>query len=176
MLNHTQRGYLHLYTGNGKGKTTSSVGLTLRAVAAGWRVYYAQFIKNRHSGEICMLSERFPEVKLALFGGGFFLRRAPEDRDIALAHEGLLALESAVSSGKYGMVVADEILIALKYGLIPEARVLELADAAQGRVELVLTGRYASSGLMDRADLVSEIHPRKHYMEQGVSARKGVEL
>ncbi len=167
--------YVQIYTGNGKGKTTASSGLVLRAVAAGWQVFFGQFIKNNPSGELRMLKERFPEVTAEQFGRGFFLRRAPEEADHHAAQAGLKRLETVVDSGQYRMIIADEIMIALKYKLISEAQVLALVERNQGRAELIFTGRYAPEALIERADLVSEIVPIKHYMQQGAPARRGIE-
>ncbi|WPJ94614.1 cob(I)yrinic acid a,c-diamide adenosyltransferase [Coraliomargarita algicola] len=167
--------YLQIYTGNGKGKTTAASGLVLRAVAAGWMVFFGQFIKNNPSGELRIMKERFPEVTVEQFGRGFFLRRDPEPADRQAAQDGLNRLAEVMDSGAYRMIIADEIMIALKYKLISEADVLALVERNQGQAELVFTGRYAPEALIKRADLVSEVVPVKHYMEVGAPARRGIE-
>ena len=171
----SKRHYLHLYTGNGKGKTTAASGLVLRGVAQGWKVFFGQFIKNSPSGEISLLRERFPEVTVEQFGRGFFLRRAPEPADLEAAVNGLQRLQKVAEAEEHRMIVADELLIALKYELISPSAVLHLADTCSTRAELIFTGRYAPDWLIERADLVSEIQPVKHYYQAGVPARKGIE-
>jgi cob(I)alamin adenosyltransferase len=171
----TKQHFLQIYTGNGKGKTTAASGLVLRAVSAGWMVFFGQFIKNNPSGELRIMKDRFPEVTVEQFGRGFFLRREPEEADRQAAKDGLKRLAEVIDSGAYHMIIADEIMIALKYQLISVPEVLALVERNQGEAELVFTGRYAPEALLERADLVSEIVPIKHYMEQGVPARRGIE-
>ncbi|MGE9291486.1 MAG: cob(I)yrinic acid a,c-diamide adenosyltransferase [Puniceicoccales bacterium] len=171
----TKKHYLQVYTGNGKGKTTSAAGLALRGVAHGWQVFFGQFIKNSPSGEITLFAERFPEITVEQFGLGFFLRRSPTPEDEQAAQRGLARLLSIAEAGHHSMIIADEMLIALKYDLVSQHEVLRLADACESRAELILTGRYAPDWLIERADLVSEIQPLKHYYQKGVPARKGIE-
>lgn len=176
MGNVANSNYLHLYTGNGKGKTTAATGLALRGVAAGWQVFIAQFIKDKSSGEMQLLKERFPEVTVENYGRGFFLRRDPEPADFECARQGLRRLKQVAKNGQHRMMIADELIVALKHELVTRKDILELVDTCAPRAELVLTGRYAPPWLIERADLVSEIHPVKHYFQQGVPARKGIEL
>jgi cob(I)alamin adenosyltransferase len=169
------KGYIQVYTGEGKGKTTAAVGLALRAAAAGLRVFIGQFIKAGGSGEIALLQQRCPEIAVEAFGRGRFIRGKPAPEDVEAARRGLSRLREAVSSGAYDLVVADEANGAVHAGLFPVAALLELADARRPEVELVFTGRDAHPDLVARADLVTDMRKIKHYFDAGVPARKGIE-
>ena len=168
-------GYVHIYTGDGKGKTTAALGLLLRARGAGLRVYVAQFLKASATSEIKALQARLPEVKVERFGGRHFVMGRPTPRDIQRAQKGLARLRRAVLGGAYDLVIADEINVAVKMGLIAVQDVLALLDARPAGVELVLTGRGADRRLVRRADLVTEMRNLKHYFDRGVRARRGIE-
>lgn len=171
-----EKGYIHLYTGNGKGKTTAAIGLMVRAAGAGRRIYFGQFMKGSTYGEIKMLKERFPEIILEQYGGGFvFGAEAPiEERN--LAEEGMRRARAAMTSGAYDLLVLDEILVAASLGLVAPSAVLALMQEKPVAAELVLTGRNADESMITHADLVSEILERKHYFAQGVPAREGIEM
>jgi cob(I)alamin adenosyltransferase len=155
------KGYVQVYTGEGKCKTTAALGLVVRAVGAGLRVYLGQFVKGGDYSEILLLRARFPEVTVEQYGDGDFVRGQPSPAAIASARHGLAALNSALLSGLYDIIIADEAPVAVKAGLITE--------------ELVLTGRDASPALQARADLVTEMRCIKHYYNAGVQGRKGIE-
>jgi cob(I)alamin adenosyltransferase len=167
---------IHVYTGDGKGKTTAALGLAARAACAGWRVYFGQFLKAPGSSETC-LSGRFPgSFEFVHFGRpGFIGPGGPSPEDHALAAGGLSSMMGAVSSGRWDLVVADEILVALGLGLLDETGVLGLVEAARPGPELVLTGRGATPAVIGAADLVTEMRALKHYFERGIEARKGIE-
>ena len=171
----TSKGYVQVYTGDGKGKTTAALGLIVRAAGAGLRVFFCQFIKAGRTSEIRTLSERFPEVTVRQFGLGRFVRGRPSPRDIAAAQKGLTELREALTSGKYDMVIADEANVAARIGLLAPADLIDLIDRKPDRVELVLTGRGAARGIIRRADLVTEMKAVKHYFDRGVRARRGIE-
>ena len=172
-----RRGYTHIYTGGGKGKTTAALGLAMRAAGAGLRVYLGEFIKEMEYGEIGILRERFPEVKVELFGtsAGCLIDRQPTEEDLRGAAEGLDRAEEAMKSGDYDLVILDEVTVAVELQLLPEERVLQLMDEKPDSVELVLTGRGATEAMRERADLVTEMEEVKHYYRQGVCSRKGIE-
>ncbi len=169
------KGYVQVYTGSGKCKTTAALGLVVRAVGAGLRVYLGQFIKGGDYSEIRLLRARFPEVTVEQYGDGDFVRGQPSPEAIASAQHGLAALDSALHSGVYDVVIADEAPVAVKAGLITEADLFALIDRKPDTVELVLTGRDASPALQARADLVTEMRCIKHYYDAGVQGRKGIE-
>ncbi len=177
IINPMTKGYIQIYTGNGKGKTTAALGLCMRAAGAGLRVYIGEFIKEMEYGEIGILRERFPEVTVELFGNedGCIINRDITQADIDGALQGLQHVSEVMASGDYDVVILDEITIPVSLGLLPEEKVLELMDAKPEGVELILTGRGATEAMVERADLVSDVQEVKHYYRQGVLSRKGIE-
>jgi cob(I)alamin adenosyltransferase len=169
------RGYVQVYTGDGKGKTTAALGLIVRAVGAGLRVFFVQFVKGRASSEIRTLRSRFPEVTVRQFGRVTFIRGKPSGRDVAAAERGFRELRRAVHSGRYDLVIADEANVALSLGLLDRDEMLSLVEDKPENVELIITGRGASRALIRRADLVTEMRPVKHYYDAGVKGRPGIE-
>ena len=169
------RGYVQVYTGDGKGKTTAAVGLALRAAAAGLRVYIGQFLKKRPTGEIVALQKRVPGVTTGQFGTGRFIKGTPTAREIAAARSGFDKLRSVLLNGKHDVVIADEINNAGDLGLIGMEDVASLVKEKPRNVELVLTGRSAHPLLIEMADLVTEMQSIKHYMDKGIKARRGIE-
>jgi len=165
---------IHIYTGNGKGKTTAALGLALRAVGAGKRVFIGQFIKGRCYSDITALKQ-IKGIRLEQFGSGCFIRRDPKDKDIALAQVGLCRIDQVIASKKYRMVILDEVNVALQLKLLRTRDVLALMRQTPKAVELVLTGRGAPRAILNAADLVSEIKEVKHYYRRGIKARKGIE-
>ena len=169
-----KKGLVHIYTGNGKGKTTAAFGLALRASGAGCKVYICQFVKGKVYNEIKAL-RKIKNIKVEQFGTGCFIRKKPSQKDAEWARKGLLNAEKNIQSGKYDVVMLDEINIALYFGLITAKEVLAVIDRKPGRVELVLTGRYAPQALIKRADLVTEMREVKHPYQKGIKARPGIE-
>ncbi len=172
-----EKGYIQVYTGNGKGKTTCMLGLTLRACGAKKKVLICQFMKKGNYSEIKALSEFLPQVELYQYGGGKFITKETKtQKDIDLTIEGYNRTLNAVSSNEYDIVIMDEINVAIATELIDEEAVLKLMDAKSENTELVLTGRYATEKIKDKADLVTEMTEIKHYCSKGVDARVGIEL
>ena len=169
-------GYTHIYTGNGKGKTTAAAGLALRAIDAGWKVFILQFIKAEPSGEMVSLKRLSPgNVRIRCCGRGRFIKGQPSCADVKHAVDGLKVARREMLSGKYGMVILDELCVACSIGLVELEMARDFIAQKPAGVELVLTGRNASGELVALADLVSEIKEVKHYMNNKVPARKGVE-
>ena len=168
-------GYVHVYTGNGKGKTTAALGLALRAAGAGWKVFFAQFAKGMATSEQAALARFADRITVRQFGQPSFIRRGPDEADIDLAQRGLSECREAIGSGQYRLVILDEANLGPTLRLFPVEVLLELVDARPDGVELVLTGRGADPRVLDRADLVTEMHEVKHYYRQGVLARTGIE-
>ena len=170
---------IQIYTGDGKGKTTAAAGLTVRALGAGLRVFFAQFIKNGSSSEIRFLKQS-GGTRFTYFtrGGGKFITGEPSPEACRGALETLTALKEAVVSGQYDLVVADEILGSLQARLFPAEELCALLDAADQYpvAELILTGRNAPGFAIERAGLVSEIKCVKHYYTQGRPPKKGIEF
>lgn len=163
---------IHVYTGNGKGKTTAALGLLTRAIGAGWKVAVVQFLKNDPTyGEYCFWRDKLPWYQ---FGGpGFVNPQQPRPIDYEQA---VAALNKAVElAGQCDLLICDEINVALAWGLIKLNDLEPLWDAAKN-CELVLTGRGALPEVIERADLVTEMREIKHYYNNGVQARQGVEF
>ena len=172
-----KQGYIQIYTGNGKGKTTASLGVALRILGAGGKVYYAQFIKGRTlSSEFEALNTFGDSFTHKAFGLGRFIKSAPDAEDIEAAQNGLAECGEALGSGDYDLVVMDELNGALKCQLISIEEVLKTVKLRSSQTELIITGRGAPSELIEIADLVTEMQPVKHYFEQGVPARTGIEM
>lgn len=169
------KGYVQVYTGNGKGKTTAALGLIVRACGAGLKVYLCQFFKRGLTGEIRTLRKRFPDVTVVQCGRGCFIRGKPAPADRRFARRGLAGLRAAMLSGQYDLLVADEACTAAAVGLIPVKALLDLVRDKPDSVELVLTGRHAGKALIRAADLVTEMKDIKHYFKRGVQARPGIE-
>lgn len=170
-------GYIQIYTGNGKGKTTAAVGLTVRAAGHGYRTYIGQFLKGRKYGELTGLAGLSSLVVIKQFGRNAFVHvnKNPDPKDIVKAEEGLDCCRKAMLSGNFRLVILDEINVAVYFNLINEEKVLELMEDKPKGVELVLTGRYAPESFIQRADLVTEMQEIKHYFTRNVSARDGIE-
>ncbi len=169
------RGYIHVYTGDGKGKTTAAVGLAVRAAGAGLGVYIAQFMKLGEYSEINGLRPLAPLVTVEQFGTGRFVRGAPGADDLAAARTGMERVGAVLAAGAHDLVVLDEINTAATLGIVATAEVLEVLDRRAQSVEVVLTGRNAPAELLARADLVTEMRMVRHYFQAGVPARTGIE-
>lgn len=169
------KGYIHVYTGNGKGKTTAALGLALRAVGAGKKVYFAQFVKGEIYSEIDAINRYIPEITVKQYGRGCFIVDEPTSEDIQAAKEGLEEVGAVIRSGKYDVVVLDEATIALHYKLFSVEELIAVLQEKREETEIAITGRYAPEELIEIADLVTEMKEIKHYYTKGISARKGIE-
>jgi cob(I)alamin adenosyltransferase len=170
------QGYIQIYTGNGKGKTTAAFGLSLRAVGAGKKVFFAQFVKGKTYSEIEAVAQFLPDITIRQYGRGCFIRKDPTQEDIEAALTGLAEVSEIIQSGRYDIVVLDEANIALHYQLFTVEQLMVVLRQKQPETELIITGRYAPQKLMDMADLVTEMKEIKHYYQSGVQARKGIEF
>ncbi|WP_320047174.1 cob(I)yrinic acid a,c-diamide adenosyltransferase [uncultured Ilyobacter sp.] len=169
------RGYIQVYTGNGKGKTTASLGLILRALGSNLKVYMGQFMKGQRYGELNTLEKL--GVLVERFGTEECLmsRDDVSELDIKKAKEGYNRVLEVLLSKKYDLVILDEICVSTYFNLITEEEILYLMKVKPLETELVLTGRYAPEKVIEQADLVTEMKEIKHYYEQGVMARDGIE-
>jgi len=170
-----QHGLVQLYTGNGKGKTTAALGLAMRAVGAGLKVYLGQFIKKGSFSEIKALRRFHPDIIVRQYGRGCFVRGKPAAADIRAARQGLKDLQEALTSRKYDLVIGDEIICALNAELISMEDIMKLIVKKPSSVELVLTGRNAPKKIINKTDLVTEMRKVRHPFDKGLSARKGIE-
>ena len=169
------RGYVQVYTGDGKGKTTAAIGLAIRALGAGLNVYFAQFIKCGRYSEIEALDRFSDRLTCRQFGRGNWLAGEPGSEDRQSAEDCLNAIADVLKSGKHQLVILDEANVAAYYGLIDADALLRLIDIKPRNVELVITGRCADRRIIERADLVTEMWEVKHYYKDGVLGRKGIE-
>ncbi len=169
-----ERGYIQVYTGNGKGKTTAALGISLRTICAGNKVFFGQFMKGQDYSEK-KAAQLLPGFFMEQFGGLCFINGSPTEQDISDAKAGLNRMKEVLSSGQYDLVVFDEINTACFFQLISVEEVLAVLDLKPESTEVVLTGRYAPKEIMDRADLVTEMKEIKHYYNAGVDARVGIE-
>ena len=169
------KGYIHVYTGDGKGKTTAALGLALRAAGAGLKVFIAQFMKLGDYSEIKAL-ERFGDgVTVEQYGLGRFIRGNPDPADIDAARKGMERVREIFAAGRHRVVILDEANVAAACGLFSPVDLLELVNAKPDEVEVILTGRHAAPEILARADLVTEMKMVKHYYQAGVAARVGIE-
>jgi len=167
--------YIHIYTGDGKGKTTAAFGLALRAAGAGLKVYIAQFVKGMHYSELDSIKRFNDLITLKQYGRNCFIKKKPTQEDIDLARQGFEEIKQIISSEEYDVIILDEVTIAIYYNLIDENELIKLMDNKPKNLELIITGRYASPNLIEKADLVTEMKEIKHYYQKGVLARTGIE-
>lgn len=167
--------YVQVYTGDGKGKTTAALGLSLRASGHGMKTYIGQFMKGQRYGELTALRDH-PYITIEQYGDIKCIRHEEVTQaHIEQANKGLSVAYKAMISGEYDIVILDEINVAIWFGLISVKQVLDFLKARPETVEVILTGRRAPLELIELADLVSEMTEVKHYYSQGVPARNGIE-
>lgn len=165
---------IQVYTGDGKGKTTASLGLAIRAAGAGKKVYIGQFIKGRQYSELKSL-RKIKNITLEQFGRGCFIKGKPKPKDQELACAGLKKIRDIAAKRKFDVIILDEINVALDLKLLECREVLELLKNIPEIIEVVLTGRNAPFEILKAADLVSHIKDVKHYFRKGLKARRGIE-
>ena len=169
------KGYVHVYTGNGKGKTTASLGLAVRAYLAGKKVFFGQFVKGMEYSELD-IEKYLPGLKIHQFGRDCFIYKDPTEEDIIAARKGLEIFREVLKNGEYDLVVLDELNIALYYKLFTVEEAVKIIEERASHVEVVITGRNAPEEILRVADLVTEMKEIKHYYNSGVMARKGIEF
>jgi len=169
------KGHIQVYTGDGKGKTTASMGLAVRAMGAGFKVLFAQFLKSGDYNEIRFLSKLGDNIKILQFGTGNFVFNRPSEEDYQMASEGLKRVKEIISQNKYNIIILDEINVVLNKKLIEVSDFIDFIDTLPPNIEIILTGRNAPEEIIERADLVTEMREIKHYYEKGVMAREGIE-
>jgi cob(I)alamin adenosyltransferase len=171
-----RKGLIQVFTGTGKGKTSAALGAILRATGHGFRVFIVFFMKGKYPyGEFSSLP-KLPNVEVASFGLRCLIgEKEINPEEIKQAELALKTAREAMLSGKYDLVVLDEVNVALNFKLIPLDDVIKLIEEKPPQVELILTGRYAQSAIIERADLVTEMMKIKHPYDRGIKARKGIE-
>jgi cob(I)alamin adenosyltransferase len=170
------KGYIQVYTGNGKGKTTAALGLALRAVGAGKKVFIAQFVKGQIYSEIEAMRKYLQSVTVRQYGLDCFIIKAPTQQDIDIAQKGFKEIADIIQSNEYDMIILDEANIAVFYNLFTIDDLIDVLKQKPEQTEIIITGRYAFNQLIEIADLVTEMKEIKHYYTNGVEARKGIEF
>ena len=170
------KGYIQVYTGNGKGKTTAAFGLALRAVGSGKKVYFAQFVKGKIYSEIEAVQKFLPNITVKQYGLGCFIVKSPTENDTKAARKGLEEISDIIRSDQYDVIVLDEANIAFFYNLFSTEELIHVLQQKKEKTEIIITGRYAPPDIVEIADLVTEMQEVKHYYHEGVEARKGIEF
>ena len=171
------KGLVQVYTGDGKGKTTASLGLAMRAVGKGLKVFMVQFLKGREYGELRAADRLSDAFTIEQWGLDSFVRKGkPSEEDLRLAREGLARAREAIMGGDFDIVILDEVNVAVELGVLTVKEVLPLIDERPPGVELVLTGRSAPEEFCRRADLITEMKCVRHYYDRGVGMREGIEF
>lgn len=170
-----QKGFIQVYTGNGKGKTTAAIGLAVRAAGAGLKVLFAQFVKGMKYSEINALARFADYITIRQYGRDCFIINKAQKEDIEAARIGLEDIKYELKNGMYDIVILDEANIAMYYGLFSIKELLPAIIHRKPTCEVVVTGRYAPEELIDAADLVTEMMEVKHYYSKGIEARDGIE-
>lgn len=179
-----RRGLIVVYTGNGKGKTSASLGACLRALGHGWRVLVIQFFKGGWPvvfGELEMAKRLAPQFEVLQLGKGFVKHmgdRKPFEEHLAAAKDALRVAKEKITSGAYDLIILDEIIYAIDYAgvqLVSVEEILGLLDAKPPALHLILTGRNAPQALIARADLVTEMEEIKHPWQQKIPAQAGID-
>lgn len=175
-LSTMKRGFVQVYTGNGKGKTTAALGLALRAAGAGLKVFIGQFAKGKFCSEHNALKRFEDLITIEQYGTEQFIIDTVSEADRDKARQNITKVEQIVKSGKYDVVILDEASVALNLHLITLSDILNIIKSKPVSTEIVITGRNAPEELIDAADLVTEMKEIKHYYSKGISARKGIEM
>lgn len=168
-------GLVQVYTGNGKGKTTASLGLAFRAAGRGLEVLMIQFLKPPENYGEHISSEKFDNFTILPLGLDHMVSKVPKEKDIKLANETLERSKEEIYSGKYDLVILDEINVAMCWGLLDPKKVIAMLEGRPDNVEIILTGRGAPPEIIEYADLVTEMTMIKHPFDKGTRARKGIE-
>ena len=175
-----KHGFVIVYTGDGKGKTTAAIGMAMRAIGRGWRVLMVQFIKGTwHYAELDTAQRLAPDFEIVPMGKGFYKildDRYSEEDHRAAARAALQFAREKMDSGEYDLLILDEVNNAMNTGLLPVEQVLQFLDAKPADFNIVLTGRGAPQALIDRADLVTEMSEIKHPFQKGILAQKGIDF
>jgi cob(I)alamin adenosyltransferase len=169
------QGFVQVYTGNGKGKTTAALGLSIRAAGAGKRVFIGQFLKSGQFSEISALKRYFKSIKIHQYGKKRFASQRTLKNDKKNVSKGFNEVLKVVFSEKFDIIILDEINFAVGTGLLDPMKLINLIKDKPKHTELVLTGRNAPKEIINIADLVTEMKEIKHYYKKGIKARIGIE-
>jgi cob(I)alamin adenosyltransferase len=172
-----KQGFIQIYTGNGKGKSTAAIGQAVRAAGFGLKTYIAQFMKEYPYNELISLKHLSEWISIEQFGGDEFVykKELPGEEELAKARNGLQTAREKMLSGEYDIVILDEAIVAIYFKLIETKELVEFIKIKPQNVELILTGRYCPAELIELADLVTEMKEIKHYYQKGITSRRGIE-
>jgi cob(I)alamin adenosyltransferase len=172
-----KQGFVQIYTGNGKGKSTAAIGQAVRAAGFGLKTYIAQFMKEYPYNELISLKYLSEWIAIEQFGGDEFVykKELPGEEELAKAKKGLKTAREKMLNGEYDIVILDEAIVAIYFKLIRTEELIEFIKIKPENVELILTGRYCPEELIDLADLVTEMKEVKHYYQRGITSRRGIE-
>ena len=170
-------GFVQIYTGNGKGKSTAAIGQAVRAAGFGLKTYIAQFMKEFPYNELISLKHLSEWITIEQFCGDEFVykKELPSKEELAKSREGLRSAKEKMLSGDYDLIILDEAIVAIYFKLIETEEIIKFIKAKPEDVELILTGRYCPDELIELADLVTEMKEVKHYYQKGITSRKGIE-
>lgn len=176
-MNKLIKGFIHIYTGNGKGKTTAAIGQAVRAAGYGLKIYIVQFMKEYPYNELNSLKLLNDWITIEQFCGDDFVykKQLPSEEETEKAKTGLISANEKMLSGEYDIIILDEVCTSIYFKLIHLKDVLTLIKNKPESIELILTGRYCPQQLIDKADLVTEMKEIKHYYERGITSRLGIE-
>jgi cob(I)alamin adenosyltransferase len=176
-MNKLKQGFVQIYTGDGKGKSTAAIGQAVRAAGFGLKTYIAQFMKEYPYNELISLKLLFEWITIEQFGGDDFVykKELPSKEELGKAKIGLQSAKEKMLSREYDIIVLDEALVAIYFKLIETNDLVEFIKQKPENVELILTGRDCPDELIELADLVTEMKEVKHYYQKGVTSRKGIE-
>ncbi|MBV6419905.1 MAG: Cob(I)yrinic acid a,c-diamide adenosyltransferase [Ignavibacteriaceae bacterium] len=176
-MNKLKKGFVQIYTGNGKGKSTAAIGQAVRAAGFGLKSYIAQFMKEYPYSELVSLKHLSELISVEQFGGDEFVykKELPAEEELAKAKRGLQTARDKMLSGDYDIIILDEVIVAIYFKLFETKDIVEFIKSKPENVELILTGRYCPEELIDLADLVTEMQEIKHYYQKGITSRRGIE-
>lgn len=176
-MNKLQKGFVQVYTGNGKGKTTAALGQALRASGRGLKTLIIHFMKNYPYGEVEAIRNLSEYIKLEQYGDDAFVlkKQPPSDKDKASALNAVQRAKDAMLRHEFDIIILDEICVTFYFNLLKVEDVLPLFEVKPDDMEMILTGRYCPEELIKRADLVTEMKEIKHYYQKGILSRKGID-
>jgi cob(I)alamin adenosyltransferase len=176
-MNKLKQGFVQIYTGNGKGKSTAAIGQAVRAAGFGLKTYIAQFMKEYPYNELVSLKYLSDWVTIEQFGGDEYVykKELPGAEELAKAKKGLQTAREKMLSGEYDLIILDEAIVAIYFKLITTENLVEFIKSKPENVELILTGRYCPEELIELAGLVTEMKEVKHYYQEGIKSRRGIE-
>jgi cob(I)alamin adenosyltransferase len=176
-MNQLKKGYVQIYTGNGKGKTTAALGQALRGAGFGLKSYIFQFMKEYPYSELNSLKFLYDFIKIEQFGNDDFVSRGslPNKSEIDKIKLGMNIAQQIMLGKEHDIIILDEICVCIYFKLISSGDVLDFISKKPASVELILTGRYCPPEIIEKGDIVTEMKEIKHYYSKGVASRKGIE-